>query len=114
MSIRVWETVEKEQQKLEKGINFEKYSLKFWKKIEEYAERLRGNYKIIEKMFKKLGVNYEWICVNFTNTKNSLYTISAFLMWYIDINIPNIDISIFHPISILSISFDIVSITTFQ
>ncbi len=31
--IRDWGTVEKVQQKLEKGINFENYSLKFWKKI---------------------------------------------------------------------------------
>ncbi len=33
-------------------------------------------------------------------------------MWYIDINILDIDISIFHPISILSISFDVFSITS--
>ncbi len=33
-------------------------------------------------------------------------------MWYIDINIFDIDISIFHPISILLISFNIFSITS--
>ncbi len=27
----------------------------FEKKLEEYSEKLRGNFKIIEKMFKKLG-----------------------------------------------------------
>ncbi len=38
-----------------------------------------------------------------------LFTVSTFLMWYIDINIFDIAISIFHPI--LLISFDIFSIT---
>ncbi len=41
------------------------------------------------------------------------FTVSTFLMWYIDINILIMDISIFHPISILSISLDIFSITNY-
>ncbi len=55
MSINDWQTVEKVQQKLEQGISFEWYSLKFWKKkLEEYPRKLRENFKIIEKLFKKL------------------------------------------------------------
>ncbi len=51
----MWETVEKEQQKLEKVLILSNIRWNFEKKLEKYSDKLRGNYKIIEKMFKKLG-----------------------------------------------------------
>ncbi len=54
MSIRVWGTVEKEQQQLEKVLILSNIRGNFEKKLEEYSDKLWGNYKIIEKIFKKL------------------------------------------------------------
>ncbi len=57
MSIKDCWTVEKIQQKLEKGINFEYLIFVeiLKKKFKEYSEKLWGNFKIIEKMFMKLN-----------------------------------------------------------
>ncbi len=54
MSIREWGTVEKVQQKLEKVLILRNIRWNFEKKLEKYSEKLKENFKIIEKMFKKL------------------------------------------------------------
>ncbi len=50
VSIRDWGTVEKVQQRLEKGMSNTR-----WNFEKKYSEKVRGNFKIIKKMFKKLG-----------------------------------------------------------
>ncbi len=45
MSIKeYWGTVEKMQQKSKNRSSFEKYLLKFLKKLEKYSEKIRGNF----------------------------------------------------------------------
>ncbi len=71
MSIRDWEMVEKVQPKLEKGLvlsnicwNFEKNNIRgiFGKTSRKFLNHWEN--------ILKTWVNSEWICVNFTNTKN--------------------------------------------
>ncbi len=56
MSIRDWGTVEKIQPKFKKKVLvLSNICWNFEKKSEKYSEKLQGNFKIIEKMFKNFG-----------------------------------------------------------
>ncbi len=61
MSVEDWGTVEKVQRKLEKVLVLSNIRWNLGKKLEEYSEKLWETFKIIEKMFKKLG----WIMNEF-------------------------------------------------
>ncbi len=57
MSISDLETVEEIQRKLEKRISFGQYLLKCWIKVEEYSEKLGGNFENFWENFCGTWVN---------------------------------------------------------